>query len=100
MTPSSGRRHKAHPVSGLTCPHCGRPVHAVGQVADGRPVKPPEEGDIRVCIDCGEPAFYVRAADGSLALDSPTAGELAYIHSMPQMQAIRAAMRGRADRPC
>ena len=85
-------------MSGLSCPHCGRAMGNVAQFADGRPLKAPEQGDIRVCSECGEPAFYARDAGGDLVLDSPTAEELAEIHAMPQMQAIRAAMRGRGPR--
>lgn len=68
------------------CPHCGR----VNELHSGpEPGSIPKPGDVSLCWECGEVAFYTK--DGGLR--SPTLAEWKDLLADPEIQSAREAIR-------
>ncbi|CAK0403929.1 Uncharacterised protein [Burkholderia pseudomallei] len=79
----------------LTCPHCGahNDLHSAVTQA-GKPPVPPADGDISICISCGELAIFDMH---ERCLRLPTIDEANDLESNPDLLLCRAAWRAMKD---
>jgi hypothetical protein len=76
------------------CPHCGKRLDALSTL-DGPVPDHPTEGDLMVCIGCGEALRF----DAKLLLRKITAAELADLHpeTAAEFHATQTAVRAFLD---
>lgn len=73
-------------AAGTICPWCGARHALATGVSDENP---PNDGDITLCVSCGEWAFFEAAAVGGLR--KPTYAEYEPIAESPMLRAARGA---------
>lgn len=73
----------------ITCPTCGRLNELHTHTGESR--KPPVPGDVSLCIDCNQPAFYVQDGD-RLALRLPTDAEYVQLLADPRVRRLMGAV--------
>lgn len=79
----------------LTCPHCGTAHELHSAVTrPGKAPASPNDGDISICISCGELAIFDMH---ERCLRFPTIDEANALESNPDLQLCRAAWRAMKD---
>lgn len=70
----------------MTCPHCGRTNDQHTMAGSHR--KPPSDGDVGLCIDCGRPSLY-RVVDGVLTQVMPSPAQMTALLADPRIQDLQ-----------
>ena len=78
-------------VMNTTCPHCGK-VH---DRQTGFASESPANGDVAICMDCGELSVFDLDAN---CLRLPTVDQKRHIDSIPDIDQYRAAWRETAGK--
>ncbi|CAJ5618854.1 Uncharacterised protein [Burkholderia pseudomallei] len=79
----------------LTCPHCGAHNDRHSAVTEpGEAPAPPSDGDVSICISCGELAIFDMH---ERCLRFPTIDEANALEGNPDLQLCRAAWRAMKD---
>lgn len=73
-----------------TCPHCAYVNTGIAASAKEYDDRPPERGDVVVCIQCEEPALFL---DGNGSLRKPTPEEAVQLLSDVGLMSCRQAIR-------
>jgi hypothetical protein len=79
-------------LSPTVCAHCGHQHDRVSGIAEkGVKQEPPQEGDVTICIRCGQWNIFDDGSDGGLR--KPTAAEARHIDKSKMARQVSKAWR-------